>query len=349
MKLSTFTAENAHAAVRVVQQQLGPDAVIVNVRQLSAQGFSRLLNRNGHIEVTACVPDKPAPPSTVTARSGDYVPFGDLADDPSPSPRGERRWRSLAWLESLGLLPEFADRIETKLRSVNAGLPPPNPIAEWNLVRDTLAAFWRPPQKHIENKGRPHVFIGPAGAGKTTVICKWLTSAVLKGEQRARVWRLDGETANTSEFLTLHCELLGVPVERFWNPASHKASPRQGGAENVAEDLLFVDLPGVETHDAAGLKLLREQLQSLPAPHVHLVLNAAYDTELLFEQFRAFAAFLPEDLIFTHLDEEHRRVKLWNFVLGTNCTLGWLAGGQKLPGEFKPAETALLFPHKIAR
>ena len=337
MKLSTFTAENAHEAVRVVQQQLGPDAVIVNVRQLSASGFSRLLNRNGHIEVTACVPDKPAPAPTVTASSGDYVPFGELLDDAAPSPRIERRWRSLAWLESLGLLPEFADRIETKLRSVNAGLPPPNPIAEWNLVRDALAAFWRSPNKHIENKGRPHVFIGPAGAGKTTVICKWLTSAVLKGEQRARVWRLDGETVNTSEFLTLHCELLGVTVERFWN------------GEELPEDLLFVDLPGVETHDAAGMKHLREQLQSLPAPHVHLVLNAAYDTELLFEQFRAFATFLPEDLIFTHLDEEHRRVKLWNFVLGTNCTLGWLAGGQKLPGEFKAAETALLFPHKIAR
>ena len=337
MKLSTFTAENAHEAVRVVQEHLGPEAVIVNVRQLPAQGFSRLLNRHGRLEVTACVPDPAPPKHEVPAGSGDYVPFGELVDDPSPSPRVERRWRSLAWLESLGLLSEFADRIETKLRSVNAGLPPANPIEEWHLVRDSLAAFWRPPLKTPDGPGRPHVFIGPAGAGKTTVICKWLTAAVLKGEQRARAWRLDGETVNTSEFLTLHCELLGVPVERFWTGAA------------VAEELLFVDLPGVETHDAAGMKVLREQLQSLPAPHVHLVLNAAYDTELLFEQFRAFAAFLPEDLIFTHLDEEHRRVKLWNFVLGTNCTLGWLAGGQKLPGEFKPAETALLFPHKITR
>ena len=337
MKLSTFTAENAHEAVRVVQQNLGPEAVIVNVRQLSAQGISRLLNRNGHIEVTACVPDKPAPPQIISVAADDYVPFGDLVDDSSPSPRVERRWRSIAWLESLGLLPEFADRLEVKLRSVNAGLPPPNPIAEWNFVRDALAAFWREPHKHIENKGRPHVFIGPAGCGKTTVICKWLTSAVLRGEQSARAWRLDGETVNTSEFLSLHCELLGVPVERFWN-----------GAE-AAEDLLFVDLPGVETHDATGMKKLREQLQALPAPHVHLVLNAAYDTELLFEQFRAFATFLPEDLIFTHLDEEHRRVKLWNFVLGTNCHFGWLAGGQKLPGEFKPAETSLLFPQKKTR
>jgi flagellar biosynthesis protein FlhF len=337
MKLSTFTAENAHEAVRIVQQHLGPDAVVVNVRQLPAQGFSRLLNRNGHIEVTACVPEISAPRHSVPAGSDDYVPFQDHVEDSSLPVRPEHRWRSIAWLESLGLLPEFADRLEKKLSAAHGALPPASPIAEWNLVRDTLATFWRPPNRATEKSPRPHVFIGPAGAGKTTAICKWLTSAVLRGEQSARVWRLDGETVNTSEFLTLHCELLGVPVERFWS-----------GAE-VAENFLLVDLPGVEPHDAAGLKKLREQLQSLPAPHVHLVLNAAYDTEILFEQFHAFASFLPEDLIFTHLDEERRRVKLWNFVLGTNCRMAWLAGGQKLPGEFKAAETSLLFPHKNTR
>jgi flagellar biosynthesis GTPase FlhF len=79
------------------------------------------------------------------------------------------------------------------------------------------------------------------------------------------------------------------------------------------------------------------------------VLNAAYETTLLFEQFNAFAPLMPEDLIFTHLDEEPRRVKLWNFVLGTNCSLGWLGGGQKIPGEFHRAESSLLFPHKNLR
>ena len=33
---------------------------------------------------------------------------------------------------------------------------------------------------------------------------------------KVHVWRLDGYTANVAEFLTLHCEMIGVPVERFW-------------------------------------------------------------------------------------------------------------------------------------
>ena len=341
MKLSTFIAENANDAVRLVQENLGPEAVIVSVRKMPANGLARFLHRPGQIEVTACLPEKPrhAVPQGVDA----YVPFGENNESqpggeiPLPSPRELHRWRSIAWLESLGLLPEFADRLEAKLHTTHGPKPPEMPIAEWSAVRDTLSTFWRPPLHEEDGTGRPHVFIGPPGSGKTTALCKWLTTAVLRGEHRARVWRLDGETANTCEFLSLHCEMVGVPVERFWDGAVG------------AEDLLFVDLPGVECFSASGMKALREIVSSLPAPHVHLVLNAANETILLFEQFNWFAQLMPEDLIFTHLDEEHRRVKLWNFVLGTNCSLGWLGGGQKIPGEFHRAESSLLFPHKKLR
>ncbi|MDR3378668.1 MAG: hypothetical protein P4M10_08290 [Verrucomicrobiae bacterium] len=336
MKLTAFTADNANEAVRLVQENLGPEAIIVSVRQLPGNGFARLLHRTGHIEVLAGVPDKArhvVPPGTDA-----YTPYGDTerGEPALPPPRPIHRWRSIAWLESLGLLPEYADRLELKLRTDHGTKPPEMPIAEWTLVRDTLAAYWRPPRREV-GTGLPHVFIGPPGSGKTTALCKWLTAAVLRGEHRARVWRLDGEMANTSEFLSLHCEMVGVPVERFWE-----------GAE-VSEDLLFVDVPGVECHSASGIKMLREVLASLPTPHIHLVLNAANETLLLFEQLNWFAQLMPEDLIFTHLDEERRRVKLWNFVLGTNCSLGWLGGGQKIPGEFNRADSSLLFPHKETR
>ena len=80
--------------------------------------------------------------------------------------------------------------------------------------------------------------------------------------------------------------------------------------------------------------------------HIHLVLNAAYETTVLFEQFRAFAPLKPDGLIFTHMDEERQRVKLWNFLLGTNCSIDFLSAGQKIPGEFVQAESALLFPRE---
>jgi flagellar biosynthesis GTPase FlhF len=145
--------------------------------------------------------------------------------------------------------------------------------------------------------------------------------------------------------------MLGVPIARFWQQEETKAdayvSELTGGAPVPATvDLHFVDLPGVEGSDSRALSALREQIATLPSPRVHLVLNAAYETTVLFEQFRAFMPLKPDGLIFTHLDEERQRVKLWNFVLGTNCSIDFLSAGQKIPGEFLRADSALLFPQE---
>ncbi|HUA39684.1 MAG TPA: hypothetical protein VMA35_14920 [Candidatus Sulfopaludibacter sp.] len=331
MKLVPFIADNANAALAQIHAELGPDAIVVSVRKLPANGIARLWQRAQDIEVLAGVPDEKGDPWRAT--SG----MKTSGDEETQLPV-TRRWRSVAWLESLGLLPEFADRLEQKVCAAHGNGPPPMPIAEWTAVRDVLAGFWRPARQVMEETRRPHVFVGPAGSGKTTVLCKWMTTTALPRKfSGVRVLRLDGEGANTSEFLSLHCEMLGVPVSRVWTKSEEAA------------DLCFVDLPGAEIHDASALTALRVQMATLAEPHVHLVLNAAYETAVLFEQFRIFAALAPEDIIFTHLDEERHRVKLWNFVLGTNCSLSFLSAGQKIPGDFQRAEPALLFPREILR
>jgi flagellar biosynthesis protein FlhF len=339
MKLVPFVAENADAALAQIHEQLGPNAVVVSVRQLPAYGISRLWHHTGNIEVVACVPDEaPSPKSQTVPTSEDiYVPFNDKVEMDIPAATAPRRWRSISWLESLGLLPMFADQLEQKVCTLHGEEPPAMPIAEWTAVRNVLAGYWRPARRVMEGTGRPHVFVGPPGSGKTTLLCKWMTASALADNRSIRVWRLDGEMANTAEFLTLHCELINVPVDRFW------------AAPGEPADLFFVDLPGVEMNSTNALAALRVQVTALPQPHVHLVLNAATETSILFEQLNAFASLAPEDVIFTHLDEERRRAKLWNFVLGINCSLSFLSAGQKIPGEFHRAESALLFPRENRR
>ena len=340
MKILPFVAENAAAALAQIHEKLGPDAMVLSIRRLPAQGVAWLWNRQGHVEVLAALMSPTEKAEAATALP-EVLHTGrqtwDDSVDSSASAGGAARprmWRSITWLESLGLLPAFANLLEERVRARQGEKPPTTPTAEWSAVRGALMEFWRPPAKVNGEKKQTHVFIGPPGSGKTTVLCKWLTASVLSEEHSARVWRLDGVSANTSEFLSVHCEMLGVPMARFW------CEP------DTAADVYFVDLPGVETNDSRTMASLREQIAALPSPRVHLVLNAAYETSVLFEQFRAFAALKPDDLIFTHLDEERQRVKLWNFVLGTNCSIHFLSAGQKIPGEFLRAESALLFPQE---
>lgn len=329
MKTHRFIADNAAGALAQIHAQLGPEAVVLSVRPVAPQGFARLWQRRVQIEVVAGVPDKtsaPQPdafsfPKSSSENSGEFTSSND-------------RWRSIAWLEAMGLLPVHAERLQTHLRAVHGDTPPDSLDEEWKIVKGALSHFWLKPQLLDDVTPRPHVFIGPPGSGKTTALCKWLTLSSLLEESSARVWRLDASTANTAEFLAIHCEMLGVPLERFWS------KPETSG------ELWFVDLPGVEISDAHALNALRDQIASLPSPRVHLVLNAAYEMPTLLIQWRAFERCEPEDLIFTHLEEEPRRVKLWNFVFGTNCSLRFLGAGQKIPGEFINASPENLFPLK---
>jgi hypothetical protein len=266
--------------------------------------------------VTACLPDKPTPERPVGETSADTISRGLFAQNGGETATRNPmagRWRTIHWLESKGLLPNFVEQLEQKVRLLHGELAPATPEKEWAAVTDLIVCHWRQARKTTAGTGRPHVFIGPPGAGKTTALCKWMVSSVLVNEHSVRVWRLDGPTANAAEILLLHCESLGVPTARFWQEPAPEA------------DLLFVDLPGVEIHNTAALADLQEQLAQLPQPHIHLVLNAASESAILFEQFHVFESFKPEDIIFTHLDEEQQRVKLWNFVLGTNCPISYLA------------------------
>jgi len=338
MKIVPFIAENAANALAQIHEKLGPDAVVLSIRRLPAHGVAWLWNRQGHVEVLAAVLTEretvEAAASLPEVLETSHIKWDDSIDlnPPSEGSRRSRPWRSITWLESLGLLPAFANVLEDRVRTRQGDKPPTTPTAEWSAVRGALMEFWRPPANNAQK--RTHVFIGPPGSGKTTVLCKWLTASVLSEEHTASVWRLDGASANTSEFLSVHCEMLGVPIARYWSE------------NNATADIGFVDLPGVECNDSRGLASLREQITALPSPCIHLVLNAAYETTVLFEQYRTFAALKPDDLIFTHLDEERQRVKLWNFVLGTNCSIHFLSAGQKIPGEFLRAESALLFPQE---
>lgn len=352
MPTQTFIAGSAAEAVAQIREQLGPEAVVLNVRQLPAPGFTRLWQRP-RIEVTAAVPDAPpAEPDQLGDLRREIAALRDLVVQPvrpvAPPPVREETvpdfayepvpdatgWRIGQVLQKVGLLPLHAQRVIEQLQLRHGETPPAQFSEEMACAREVMTQLWNAPALTPVQESRPlHVFLGPPGAGKTTALCKWLTQAVLLEGQSARVWRLDGQTANTAESLSVHGEILGVPVERAWDTTA-AIGPGEIG---------FVDLPGVDARDPVALASLRQRLAAWPHAQIHLVLNAAYDTQLLLSQARAWSSLPLTDLVLTHLDEEPRQGKLWNLVLGTNVALRFLGAGQNVPGDFRSvsAETLL--------
>jgi flagellar biosynthesis protein FlhF len=244
-------------------------------------------------------------------------------------------WRVAALLQKTGLLPLQAKQILDALKSGHGEFPPATLAEELALARAQLAGHWHSP--YPIGPQSTHALIGPAGSGKTTALCKWLTQAALIHGRLARVWRLDGAGANTAEFLGVHCEVLNVPCDRCWTP----------GGTALSEDIGFIDLPGVDWRDRQAVADLSSQLIGLASPHLHLVLNGAYDTNVMLAQARAFAGLPLEDAIITHLDEEPQWGKIWNLALGTGLTIRFLSAGRSIPGDFWEAAPDRLFARQF--
>lgn len=239
-------------------------------------------------------------------------------------------------LDRIGIIPVHIEQVLELVRQGQGDVVPQTVQQEVEAVCAALKRIWR---ARNNDRTNVHVFVGPPGTGKTTCLCKWLAKVVLLENRRARVWRLDGVGANAAESLSVYAEILGVPVDRF----------RSDDEPLDPSELLFIDLPGVNWKDPAALECLGKQIGELPAGHVHLVLNAAYEVPVLLAQARAFSSYPVFDLILTHLDEETRWGKLWNLVLGTNYSVGWVSAGQNIPGDFHPASAQMLFDRQFPR
>lgn len=346
MKIHTFIADSAPEAVAQIRAQLGPDAVVLNVRKIQADGLQKIWKKP-QIEVLAHVPEpvveKPNPLDALTDLRREIADLRQHlpAKRPEPVLLEEERPKSSvqsygAWkvgllLEQAGVMPRQIERILETVESEHGAVPPESIAKEFDLVRGAIAklvgaAGASGPLRTTGSTHSTHIFVGPPGSGKTTVLSKILAQRVLIENEPARVLRLDGARANTAESLSIYCEILGVNCDRC---LTEESRPQPG-------ESCFIDLPGTPIAEPEALKQLAAHLAQFPGAQIHLTLNAAYETSTLLAQLRAFS-FLPiTDVVFTHLDEETRWGKLLNFAFGTKFPLTLLSAGQNVPGNLFP-------------
>ena len=152
-----------------------------------------------------------------------------------------------------------------------------------------------------------------------------MTHLVFQQQAIPEIWRLDGDQPNTAESLSLYSEMLGASISRF---------PTQSHPQDHHGPIL-IDMPGVSMEDGHAMKAFEARAEELPDHDRYLVLNACYATKVLEDQIKAFMPMSPKGIILTHLDEEKSWGRLTNLLLGTNCPVCLLSGGQKIPGLFE--------------
>ena len=113
-------------------------------------------------------------------------------------------------------------------------------------------------------------FLGPAGVGRTTALCKWLAIEVFRHGYSGRVVTVEFDRPNPTEQLAVFCEALGLPFE-------HQAVP----APAPAAGFVYLDLPAISLRQPSANVRLGRFLDQKRVEGRVLVLNAAYDTTTL--------------------------------------------------------------------
>lgn len=302
-----FVVGSAAEAVSTIHNRLGPAARVLSVHARPRQGLGRWLG-TPRFEVVAELPP-PAPPEDKIAPPA-RPRLATLSTD----------MRLPAVLHRAGFSPRLIGRLEAS-PGWRTAVDRPLHEALADLGRELHGTFNHRPLRPLPARV---AFLGAAGVGRTTALCKWLSRQIFTHASTGRVWKVEFDRPNPAPTLDVFCEALGVPLEHY--------AP---GASVAPDGFLLADLPGLPP---AGSPAARELVRFLDREHIDgrvLVLNAAYDADCLRAASARGREIGATHLVLTHLDEVTHWGRLWEFLIEGELTPLFLSTGPGLTGDIE--------------
>ena len=218
MRLKIFQAPNIGAAMALVRDELGPDALILANRDV-----------DGGVELTAAqeTPHEAPQPRLVVPISAERAPI-PLTNAPAEIARaGTLKWHGVP--ADLALSLGRGDLVEA--------------------LRTTLR-FGSLPRDHGD---APVLLVGPPGAGKTLTAARLATRLKLSGQPSMMI-TADGRRAGAAEQLAAFTRLLGLTliVADTAKQLARAVARRENGQP------VIVDMPGLNPFDPQDQTFIRE-------------------------------------------------------------------------------------------
>jgi len=183
-------------------------------------------------------------------------------------------------------------------------------------------------------QGRYHVFMGPSGQGKTSMLVKFASHMVMKERHTIAIISLDSFKVGASDQLRIFAQILNVPFAIVRNPQEWRVAEEK--LKKVQH--ILVDCPGSSLHTMEEADWLKRMLP--PADYnrtLHYVQSATARDEEATELASRYQMIGIHDVIFTRLDETSRFGLLINLQEAFGMPIHSFGTGTKIPEDFELA------------
>jgi flagellar biosynthesis protein FlhF len=320
MHLKRYRRETVKDALRAVREELGPNALVLSTRTVTATGVRGLIGRR-EIEITAAAERQEVPEARHLTPSRSAK---------ARKPRAERAADEIAArLQASGLDASLAEHI--------AAQHPTNRRrgADLESLRSTLATELATLAAGDEPYAPIEVFVGPPGVGKTTTIAKIAAQARARQGQRLGLLSADGFRVGAIEQLRLYADILGAPFGAARTPDEFSRT-----IDGVRRPLL-VDTAGRSPADDISRDMFRV-IASRDDVRTHLVIPATSSAKAIDRVFARFADARPSRVVLTRLDEAESIGSLVGVLREHGLPLSYFGTGQNVPADLQRATSPAL-------
>ena len=374
MQIKRFEAKNMTTALRLIKDELGPDAVILSARSLrKGKGFFGSMKYAG-VEVTAAIDNqrllmknntsagrKSIYPNWERVRSRDAYQVEKkevirATGYPGQNPIERQRYHSGRRSNSGGnhkalsslyqqILSQEVDRsIASELIEEIKRIPATLENLGGEELRSHLASILEEMGVMVDRdvfasgNSRIVAFTGSTGVGKTTTIAKLAALQSRRYKKGVALITLDNYGIAAIEQLKTYAQIIGIPLEAAVNFAELKRSIKK----YKDKELIFIDTPGINPHNQRLIQDLKSYFAKLSGLQTHLVLSATTKEKDLIGITEAFKKMNIHRLLFTKIDESSTYGNMVNLLIRTKIPLSFLGSGRKVPDDIEAGSTEKL-------
>ena len=372
MKIKKYLVKDVREAMRMIKEELGDDAIILNTRKVKKGGFLGI-GAKTYFEVTAVVEDEkkeekkraPTPP-----RREDIYKLQEIlmrnryqnqapSSTSSPSNIEEEINRIKDMISELkgmvfagkneippgirtvangmrrqGIDEEIVSKVVEYLRITYGDVDPASREFKMKLA-EYLTPFVKSEEVDLSGK---IVFVGPTGVGKTTTLAKLAAKLKLELKKRVAILTLDTYRIAAADQLKTYASIMDIPIRVAY-------TPQEAGmalSAMVDYDVILMDTAGRSQKNDLQMGELKLIVDSVKPDRIFLVLSMNYRLADIKDMIRKFKVVEPTHVILTKLDETSAYGHFVNVPLHSDLPIAFVTNGQRVPEDIFVANSVEL-------